>query len=326
MKSFTTLQNLASNITGVASTDTTNLALLAQYLNDSIRTICTIRSGAWPWLETLPTATTVASQEYVYVPNKVRKIVDVYVTVGSTTYMPEVIYDAAKWKLVIAANLGTGDVPLFVYKQGEKLMIAPTPASTGNTVTMRGRLNVRDLSIADYTTGSIVSIANGATAIIGTGTTFTADMVGRFIRITETTAANGGDGSWYEIGSYTSATSIGLLKPYEGTSIAAGTAAYTIGQMSPIPEAYDVAPVYRAVALYWSQKENFVLANSYWRMYDGGQEAGLLSHSSPIGGIIGQMLEEAADTFEGSYIPPFGSRMNFNQAPYYFPYNDASGF
>ena len=326
MRSTTSLQNIAATMTGVQSTDTTNLALLLQLINDSIRTICTIRSGAWPWMETLPTATTVASQQYVYVPNKIRKLVDVYVTVGSTIYMPEAVYDANKWKLILAANLGTGDVPLFYYRQGEKLLFAPTPASTGNTVTMRGRLNVRDLSIADYTTGSIVSITNGATAIVGTGTTFTADMVGRFIKITETTAANGGDGFWYEIGSYTSATSIGLLKPYEGTTIAAGSAAYTIGQMSPIPEAYDIAPVYRAVAQYWDMKENMVLSSRYWKLYDGGHEAGLIAPNAEIGGIIGEMLAEAADTVEGAYIPPFGSRMNFNQAPYYFPYNDASGF
>lgn len=310
-------------MTGVQSTDTNNLALLAQLFNDSIRTICTMRGGGFPWLETTGTALTVAAQNYVYIPNKIRKLVDVYVTVGTQVYMPEAVYDPNKWKLILASHLGSSDVPLFYYREGNKLLIAPTPSTSSNTVTMRGRLNVRDLSIADYTTGTIVSIANGGTAIVGSGTTFTADMVGRFIKITETSAAGGGDGFWYEIGSYTSATSIGLVKPYEGTAIAAGSAAYTIGQMSPIPEAYDMAPVYRTVAQYWDMKENQVLSTRYWSLYDGGKEVG---RTDRIGGIIGQMLEEAADTVEGSYIPPFGSDMNFNQAPYYQPFTDATGF
>jgi len=167
------------------------------------------------------TLATVAAQQAYQIPNKVARIMDLYVIVGSVTYMPTPIEDPVKWKQIIASNLGQSDVPLFYYKQGNnKILLAPTPSSSSNTITFRGRLKVRDLNIADYTTGSVVSITNGATALVGTGTTWTADMVGRYIRITETDAANGGDGYWYEIGSYTSATSIGLLKPYQGTTIA----------------------------------------------------------------------------------------------------------
>lgn len=323
MKSYTTSLNLCASITGVQSTDTNNLALLSQFLNDSIRTVCTMRGGSFPWLETTGTASTVASQNYVYIPNKIRKLVDVYITVGTQVYIPEAVYDANKWEEILSSNLGSSDVPYFYYREGNKLLIAPTPATSSNTVTMRGRLNIRDLSIADYTTGNIVSIASGGTAVVGSGTTFTADMVGRFIRITETSAANGGDGFWYEIGSFTDATHIGLLKPYEGTAIVAGSASFTIGQMSPIPEGYDMAPIYRTVAQYWDMKENQTLSTRYWMLYDGGREIG---RTDRIGGIISQMIEEAADTVEGSYIPQFGSTINSNQAPYYLPYQDASGF
>ena len=238
--------------------------------------------------------------------------------------MPEMVFDPTKWKLIKALRLGSSDVPYYTYVENQKYYIQPIPSTTGNLITLRGRLQVRDLSIADYTTGSIVSIANAGTAVVGSGTTWTADMVGRFIRITETTAANGGDGFWYEIGGFTDATHITLLKPYEGTSIAAGSAAYTIGQASVIPEAYDIAVVYRATALYYQQNKDLERARTYWMMYDGGMEAGL---TKEYGGIMLQMLENEGETEEGAYLPPFGSQNNIVQTgPYYFPWQQASGF
>jgi len=203
--------------------------------------------------------------------------------------------------------------------------LEPTPcriSTSGNAITLRGRLNVRELSIADYTAGTIVSIAAQGTAIVGSGTTFTADMVGRYIQITPTTAANGGDGMWYEIGSYTSATQIGLVKPYEGTAISAGTATYTIGQVPVIPEAYQNAIEYRTTALFWQNQNDLTRAKTYWMLYDGGNEAG---YSRDYGGLISQMLSNEGETEEGSYIPPAGNMTAFAFAPYYDPNQQATG-
>lgn len=326
MKTFTTLRNLYGTLTN--NIESANLTLGDQLINDSIRTICNIQGGKLRFLEATKDMFTVADQETYQIPNKFRKLIDMYVYSGSgtstdTIYMPEMIFDPTKWKLIKAYRLGTQDIPYFTYVENTTFKLQPIPSSSGNLITLRGRLQVRDLSIADYTTGSIVSVANQGTAIVGSGTTWTQDMVGRYIRITNTTAANGGDGFWYEIGGWTDSTHITLTKPYEGTAISAGTASYTIGQCSVIPEAYDVAIVYRAVALYFQQQNDLVRAKTYWMMYDGGMEAG---YTKEYGGIILQMLQNEGETEEGAYIPPFGSNNNLVQAPYYQPYQDASGF
>lgn len=57
--------------------------------------------------------------------------------------------------------------------------------------------------------------------------------------------------------------------------------------------------------------------------YDGGNEAGL---NKEYGGLISQMLANEGETEEGSYVPPFASTSNLPQAPYYLPYQNASGF
>ena len=321
MKSYTTLRNLYGSLTN--NVETVNLTLGDQLINDSIRTVCNIRGGRWPFLERVKPVLTVANQVGYQIPQNIRKVVDVYVTVGTQIYPTTVIYDDTTWNQILASNLGASDVPRFVYQQGTTLQFAPFPASSNNTISIRGRIGNPDLTVPDLTTITVTSIANGATAmVINAGGLIS--MAGKYIRITNTGVANTGDGIWYEIASAT-ATTITLVAPYEGTTIAAGTAACTIAQMSPIPEPYDVAPIYRAVALYWMQQadpQNIQKANTYWKLYDGGQEAGI---SNLPGGLIGQMLENYGSTIEGSYVPPLGS--SFMQGPpYYYPRQDATGF
>lgn len=319
-----TLQKLA----GVETTDTSASSLLIQFWNDSRRTVANIRGGNWPWLELQKTVVTVADQDYVYVPNDMQKVTTVRVVVGSgtsaTIYLPVKLLDIERWQVVLAYRLGSNQYPYFAYQQGQKLLFAPIPSESNISVILTGRRAIRDVNIADYTTGSIVSVANGGTAVVGTGTSWTASMAGRFIRITESDTVNKGDGYWYEVASVGSATTLTLVKPYQGTAIAAGTAAYTLGLITYEPEAYQMAPIYRSLAQYWDYKENDNLALKYWGLYDGGYERG---ERDSVGGLIGQMLEEAAETFDGNYIPPGDNTFaNLQEAPYYFPTQDASGF
>ncbi len=401
MKTYTTLRNTTAGYCNVSTSDTVKMAKIDKDINDSIRTMCNLHGGKLRFLEDVADMYTVADQEEYQIPNKFRKLIDMWVYSGSdpsasstdVIYAPEMIFDPTRYKQVLQARMGSQDVPYFTYVEGSKFFVQPVPQTDGNLMRLRGRLQTRDLSIADYTDGSIVTVpysttftaivADGATSatlsgawglttgtyqvtfsngeirpvtltasattatwtnaltsaatatitvgtesggtiITGTGTTFTANMVGRWIKITETTAANGGDGFWYQIGYYYSATLIGLYKPYEGPAISAGTAAYTIGQCSAIPEAYDIGIVYRATALYWDNQGDQPRAKSYWLKYDGGNEAG---YAANYGGLVSQMIVTEGETEEGSYIPPFGSQNPvFQNAPYYYPRQDASGF
>lgn len=331
MLTYSTALSTLQQMTGVPTTDTTNSALLIQYWNDSRRTIGAMRGGTWPWLEIERTVNTVADQDYVYIPNDMRKAITMRVVVGTgtsaTIYRPVKLLDIERWQLVLAYRLGSNQYPYFAYQQGQKILMSPIPSVTATPVVITGHRALRDLSIADYTTGTIISIANGLTTVTGSGTTWTTSMAGRYIRITESDTANKGDGYWYEIASVTSATVLVLVKPYQGTSISAGAAAYTLGQATYEPESYQMAPIYRALAQYWGFKENEALAKNYWLQYDGGKEANLVDARTPIGGLISQMLDEAAETFDGNYMSPTDNLMsNLQTQPYYFPTQDASGF
>lgn len=330
MLTYSSATTLMQNLTKVSSSDTANTTLLQQLWNESRRTVSSIRGGAWPWLQIERTVDTVANQTYVYIPNDMRKVTGVRVVVGddssATIYLPRLIYDTQKWELILAYRLGSNEYPYFCYQADDKLFFSPFPSTDGVHVTLIGRRKIVDVNIGDYTTGTISAIANGATTVTASGTLWTSGMAGQWLRITQTAAANGGDNEWYEVASITNSTSLELRKPYQGTSVVAGSAAYTMGQITYEPENYQMAPIYRALALFYQVNSPMQpdQAVRYWKLYDGGQEAGL---SALVGGLIGQMLEEAAGTFEGGYIPP-GDRdvTDLQIAPYYFPTQDATGF
>lgn len=330
MLTYSTALSTLQQLTKVQTSDTTNSALLVQFWNDSRRTVASINGGKWWWLEIEQQVNTIANQEYVEIPNQIRQVVSVRQQNGAdpdsnvVTYIPKMIFDPTKWDLIIASKLGTSNVPLFVYQRNERLYIRPIPSVSDFIVKIRGRIAIRDVNIADYTTGSIISIANADTTVTGTGTTWTTSMAGRYIRITESDIANKGDGYWYEIASVTSATVLVLKKPYQGTAVSAGTAAYTLGQITYEPEAYQMAPIYRAVAQFFQINDPLHpdRYNMYWKMYDGGVEAGL---STVYGGIVGQMLEAEGESMEGPYISPDRNQFTEN-VPYYYPYDLATGF
>jgi len=329
MKTYTILRNETSGLCNVSKSDTTKMAVIDEFINDSILTICNLQGGKLRFLEATKDMVTVADQEAYQIPAKFRKLIDMYIYSGSTggntetIYSPQMVFDPTKWKSIKQARLGFSTIPYFTYVESQKFLINPIPSVSGNKITLRGRINIPKIAIADYSEGTITSIANEGTALVGSGTTWTADMIGRYVNIPQTTAAKGGDGLWYEIGAYISATALTLLKPYEGTAIATGTATYTIGQVPVIPEAYQPAIEYRAVALYWQNQNDLARSKTYWMMYDGGNEAGL---NNNYGGLISQMLANEGETEEGAYIPPFGSVSNLLSAPYYFPWDQASGF
>lgn len=104
----------------------------------------------------------------------------------------------------------------------------------------------------------------------GSGTTFTADMVGRYFRTTD-------DGNWYKIASYTSGTVITLEREFGGTT--ATGEAYTIGQMPILPDGYHMAPVHYAVGHYWLLNDASK-ATSYLSLFERKKEDLKREHGS----------------------------------------------
>lgn len=260
----------ARNRYGVYTNDSgsENLSAGDGYINEAIRRILGNRD--WPFLEATDTSqVTVASQQFYLLPYNYGKMIDVTVTVGNILYHPVEVPNRDQWDRLNYAQNVTSNIPTHFFIYNGQCGFWPKPSSDGNQITYNYKKITRDLSLPDYTTGSILTATSGTTAITGTATAWTVPMAGRYLRITESDTANKGDGYWYEISSVSSTTSLVLVKAYQGTSITTGNAAYTIGQVMPLPEQYQVMPVYYAAYEYWrTNGNNLEKAEGFKASYD----------------------------------------------------------
>lgn len=264
MLTFSGAQSLYGQLTNDAST--ANLSFGATMTNEAIRYM--LGNIPWPFMETTTTASTVAGTQSYALPGNMRRLVSVYILVGTYKYTPIEVTSFDDWNRVNNPTGVQSDNASFFFVQGNSIQFWPTPASSSNTITYEYLQSAKDISVADYTTGTIATIANGSAAVTGSGTTWTAGMVGKYIRITSTSAANTGDGLWYKISAVGSTTTLTLSTVYTGVSIAAGSANYTIGDCMLIPESYQAAPVYYAVAEYWRKQNDEARADRFQQKYE----------------------------------------------------------
>lgn len=294
MKSLQELYTELQDITGDDSS--AQLTIFKRWINDTDKLV----SAKAPFLcmETTATKTTVASQEGYQIPNTIQKIRSVKVTLaGGTIYRPRPVEDPRYWEYLQSLEVGDSDTTKFYMKQGNQILLWPEPATTGSTITIRGTRRMRDLSVADYATGTITTATLADETIVGNGTSWATGTIGNWIRIDYST----GDFQWYEINTITDTTHLELVKPYEGASIATGTETYKIGEFSYIPGNYHPMLFYRPLALYYAGLEDVINSQMYWKLYDGGKEAGL---SKTTGGMLKNMMTEELSRNEGIYVEP----------------------
>lgn len=259
MKTYTSYRNLFGTHTG--NTSTPNLTFGDSLVNDSLRYLTTKyffneRSQVVP-------GGTVASQQNYNLPYNIKTLINVYVTVGSIRYQLTEAPNRTFWDSLNFVPY-TSDIPQFYFIYNKQCYIFPTPASSGNSITYNYKCRIRELSQADYVTGT-VTLTNASSVITGVGTTFTSDMVGRWIYATPPT----GDGNWYEIGSYTSATVLGLVNEYQGTTASGITT--LIGEVPLLGEDYQDLPLYRSLEIYYTSRvPDPARAGEYTKLYEEG--------------------------------------------------------
>ena len=255
---FKSFQNLYEDCqTQTSDSDTASLSYLKTKLNEGISKAYGILNAEHFY--TNATDTTADGQSSYPKPYNCDKMVSVKVTIGSVDYVAiEFPGSGSQW---IALTGGTGTAsenayPTYFFVKRNTYEIWPTSSTDGYTITVRYKRRHKDLTQADYTTGTITTLANAGTAVTGSGTTWTAAFIGRFFKIDA-------DGEWYEISARTSNTAITLAREYGGTAISGGSESYTIGEGSLLPFDFQDIPMNFALWKYYKQKKRLDLANDY---------------------------------------------------------------
>jgi hypothetical protein len=197
----------------------------------------------------ITTALGVGGVQFYNLPPDYSKLKTETLTIGSLKWTPDEIMSRMQWdKLNVFPYYS--DIPSKFFIWNGQFGIWPIPSTTGNIITFNYKRRVPDLSIVDYSAGT-VSITIGTNTVTGSGTNFplTMSTVGesRWIQFAQPT----GDNLWYQIYSVNSATSITLVGNYQGATIS-GVSAYTIGQMPVLMEDFQDMLLWKALVIYYS--------------------------------------------------------------------------
>jgi hypothetical protein len=216
------------------------------------------------------TLSTIGVQSYP-IPPQASKIKNDTITVGQLVYTPAPVQSIQEWTMLNALPY-TSDIPNYFYIYNNQVNFFPIPSSSGNIITFNYQARVPDMSIQDYTTGTLSSIAVGDTQITGVGTTWSSvaptgvdlTFLNLYLKITPPN----GDGIWYPIQRFESDTSVTLVQPIQNAP-ASTASAYVIGQMPTIQEDFHDLLVYGPLKVYFStivkDKDKYQL---YTDLYD----------------------------------------------------------
>lgn len=218
--------------------------------------------------QTDTTISTVGVQAYA-IPATVSKIKNDTITVGQLVYTPAPVQSIQEWTLLNALPY-TSDIPNYFYIYNNQVMFWPIPSTSGNVITFNYKGRVPDLSFADYSTGTLSSIAVGDNVITGTATAWNSSggyplntdlsLFNLFLRITPPS----GDGIWYPISRFTSDTEVILATPIQNAPSSTASA-YVIGQLPLLQEDFHDMPVYGALKTYYN---SIVKDPDRFKLYD----------------------------------------------------------
>lgn len=191
------------------------------------------------------------------IPSNVSKIKNATISVGQLKYQMIPIMSRQEWDTVNFLPYNS-DIPNYLFIYNGKMEVFPIPSTTGNIIQFNYKSRVADLSYADYTTGTLAAagMVAGSVTVTGTATGWTAypqntDLTFQNLFI-KADPSTGGDGIWYQIQSFTSATTLVLVNPIVNAPSITTATTYTIGQMPVLSEDFHDMLPYGALMIYFS--------------------------------------------------------------------------
>jgi hypothetical protein len=136
------------------------------------------------------TINTVANQQFYLLPYNYSKLKTGTITNGNLTWTPTEILSRRAWDLLNTQKNYVGNIPNNYYIWGNKIGFWPIPSSATEVITFNYQIRVPDLTITDYSTGTVAASNTG-------GVTSTTNLFGGSATYTTAigVATTGGNGS-----------------------------------------------------------------------------------------------------------------------------------
>jgi len=240
---YTDMQNIATEVIGL--TDAVTLTKIKRDLNIGATMFLAVLAREYNRKSRFTDL--VANQQFYQMPEDAHKLKEVVASSGGWDMPLEQIPDEHAWRMLNMTN-NVGQPTYYFLKGYDEIGLYPIPGAdiTSGLELVFSPTHVQ-LTQADYTTGTL-TVTNASQTVTGASTTFTANMQGQWLQVTD-----GTDGNWYRISEVTSATVLVLENYYQGYS--GSGKAYRIGQVVDVPEEYQEAPSDYACYRYYLRRD-----------------------------------------------------------------------
>ena len=287
-ETWTTLQTQAHEATQTASSDTTINTFLENWINRGYKFVQAELDNYTTHV--VRTASTVASQQFYHKPPDVVTIESIAITINSIDYVLEPLGSTRHWDELNAVTFSGTAIPTVFFQRRDDFGVWPIPQDA-YTMTMSFIPRFRDMSIDDFTTGT-VTVTNGDATLTHSATGFTAAMVGRWFKTTD-------DGQWYRVASFTDTANMELENVFQSTTAAGAN--FTIGESPEIPEELHEILAYRAAQMYFMQKRNDLKSASIWgnMFFTGDPQNSSRRIRDAAGGLLGAKKRYSARASTG---------------------------
>lgn len=204
----------------------------------------------------------IADQQYYQLPPDCIRVIGVDFVISADRRLPITqVRSEYQWRQINYTAQSSNWITYYFVKGSDEIGLFPTPSDNLTSgVIIYYEPRSAKLTASDYSTGT-VEVTNGDTTVTGTGTAFTAEMVGREFQVTD-----GSDGFNYRIAGYTSGTEITLEEPYIGFSGSGKT--FNIGQSFAFPEEYHENTVDYALYRFFEMNNNPERAKYHQNQFD----------------------------------------------------------
>ncbi len=229
------------------------------YTDSGLTSPVTLTSnGTGTFAGIISTTITTSGVSTYALPANVSKTKTATINVGQLVYTAAPVQSIQEWTKLNALPY-TAEIVAYFFIYNGFINFWPIPSNTGDLVTFYCQIRVPDMSIADYTTGTLSGLSAGSNLVTGVGTTW--NTVGGFPTNTDLIPMNlylkanlpQGDGLPYLIERFESDTSLTLYKAFSSVPNSAGTVSnYSIGQYPLLYEDFHDILVYWALRIYYS--------------------------------------------------------------------------
>lgn len=151
----------------INNTNTDNLNWGMEQVNDSLRYLTT----KYFWNEQSVTLVTKPNVQFYPLPAQLKKLVNVTVTIGNVIWQPRECTSRQFWDALNVVQFQQ-EYPYYYFIWGGQLGIWPVPSNGGDLITINYKSRIVDLTMPDVTnttTGYTISVSNGSTTLLATG-------------------------------------------------------------------------------------------------------------------------------------------------------------